>query len=135
MEGVSCHFDHVSITSVMGHQVLTLGLFTDEGFLPVNFQIVISDVKAKPLSMTLKDDRNAAAQRYDEAIGQTQGVQMARGMIHRAFRHGIQAAYHVADAWFGAKEMTRVATELGTVAVLRMKRNKLQYCVPYGKGY
>ena len=33
MEGDSSHFDHVSGRYVMGVQVLTLGLATEEGFL------------------------------------------------------------------------------------------------------
>ena len=45
MEGVSSHFDHVSHTSVMGQQVLTLGLSTEQAFLPLDSQISISKVK------------------------------------------------------------------------------------------
>ena len=97
MEGVSSHFDHVSNTSVMGHQVLTLGLSTDEGFVPLDSQIAVSDVNTKSLAGSFKDGRSAAARRYDEAIGQTK-VQMATAMISRAVRHGIKAAYLVADA-------------------------------------
>ena len=45
MEGVSSHFDHVTGRHVMGQQVLTLGLATEEAFLPVDSQIYISNVK------------------------------------------------------------------------------------------
>ena len=134
MEGVSSHFDHVSKTSVMGHQVLTLGVSCDEWFMPVDSQISISKVMVQGLAKKFKDGRSTVARRYDEAIGQTK-VQIPKGMIRRAIRHGIKAAYLAADAWFGNKEMMRAAKELNMVAVLRMKRGKLRYRVPHGKGY
>ncbi|MCU7879159.1 MAG: transposase [Candidatus Thiodiazotropha sp. (ex Lucinoma aequizonata)] len=36
MEGVSSHFDHLTGRHVMGQQVLTLGLATEEAFLPLD---------------------------------------------------------------------------------------------------
>lgn len=134
MEGVSSHFDHVSNTSVMGQQVLTLGLSTDQAFVPLDSQIAISNVKTQGLAKDFKDGRSAGAQRYDEAVGQTK-VKMATGMIRRAVRHGVRASYVVADAWFGNKDMMRAALQLGMVAILRMKRNKTKYRVPHGNGY
>jgi len=134
MEGVSSHLDHVSNTSVMGQQVLTLGLSTDQAFLPLDPQIAISNVRTQGLANDFKDGRSAGAQRYDEAVGQTK-VKMAAGMIRRAVRHGVRASYVVADAWFGNKDMMRAAMQLGMVAILRMKRNKTKYRVPHGNGY
>ena len=49
MEGVSSHFDHVAGRHVMGQQVLTLGLSTEEAFLPLDSQIYISGAKARQL--------------------------------------------------------------------------------------
>jgi hypothetical protein len=49
MQGVSSHFDHVTGRRVMGQQVLTLGLATEEAFLPLDSQIYISQVKAREL--------------------------------------------------------------------------------------
>ncbi|MFK8083374.1 MAG: transposase [Granulosicoccus sp.] len=134
MEGVSSHFDQVSNTSVMGQQVLTLGLSTDQAFVSLDSQIAISNVRTQGLAKDFKDGRSAGAQRYNEAVGQTR-VKMATGMIRRAVRHGIRASYVVADAWFGNKDMMRAAMQLGMVAILRMKRNKTKYRVPHGNGY
>lgn len=134
MEGVSSHFDHVSNSSVMGQQVLTLGLSTDQAFLPLDSQLSISKVKTQGLAKKFNDGRSVGAQRYDEAIGQTK-VQMATGMIRRAVRHGIRASYVVADAWFGNKDMMRAAIQLGMVAILRMKRGKTKYRVSHGNGF
>ena len=41
MEGVSSHYDHLTNRHVMGQQVLTLGLATDETFLPLDSQSVL----------------------------------------------------------------------------------------------
>ena len=68
MQGVSSHFDHVSHTSVMGQQVLTLGLSTEQAFLPLDSQIAISQVRTQGVEKPFKDGRSAGARRYDEAV-------------------------------------------------------------------
>ena len=132
IEAVSSHFDHVSNTHVMGQQVLALGLATDDAFLPLDSQIFVSNTKAHTLTKPYVDGRSVGAKRYQEAIGQTK-VEMAAGMMRRAVRAGIQADYVAADAWFGNKELMRVALSLDLTAILRMKRNKLKYRVRIGK--
>ncbi len=67
MEGVSSHFDHVTGRHVMGQQVLTLGLATEEAFLPLDSQIYISAVKARKLIGEYKDSRSVLGRRYGEA--------------------------------------------------------------------
>jgi hypothetical protein len=42
MPGVSSHFDHTSGRHVMGQQVLTLGLSSTEGFVPIDSELFIS---------------------------------------------------------------------------------------------
>ena len=64
MEGVSSHFDHVTGRHVMGQQVLTLGLATEEAFLPLDSQIYISGTKARTLITEHKDSRSAVGRRY-----------------------------------------------------------------------
>ena len=128
MEGVSIHFDHVSGTHVKGEQVLTLGLATDEAFLPPDSQISMSDNGAHALIGKHKDQRSVGARRYQEAMGKTK-VKMAEDMLRRAVRSGVKAAYVIADAWFDNKAMIRTALDLGMHAILRMKKNKLQYRV------
>ena len=49
MEGVSSHYDHLTNRQVMGQQVLTLGLATEEAFLPLDSQIYVSGTKAQGL--------------------------------------------------------------------------------------
>jgi hypothetical protein len=125
-EGVSWHFDHVSGTQVKGQQVLTLGLATEDAFLPVDSELFISGPKAHGLRHAYRDGRSIAAQRYQQATEQTK-LDMADGMVKRALRHGLQADYLLADAWFGTKAMIQTAVATGLCAILRMKKGQLQY--------
>ena len=126
MEGVSSHFDHVTGRHVMGQQVLTLGLATEEAFLPLDSQIYISGVKARELIAEHKDSRSALGRRYSEATLLSK-PQMAANMMKRATRCGIEADYVIADAWFGTKSMMRAALGLEMCAILRMKKSKMKY--------
>ena len=126
MEGVSSHFDHVSGKHVMGQQVLTLGLATEESFLPLDSQIYVSQVQAHELIKPYNDARSMVGKRYTEATTQSK-PEMAAGMMKRAIRSGLKADYLVADAWFGTKRMVRETRALDVHAILRMKKNKMKY--------
>lgn len=126
MEGVSSHFDHVTNRHVMGQQVLTLGLATEEAFLPMDSQVYVSQTKAQGLRRPFKDGRSVVAGRYQEATEQGK-PEMAANMMKRALRMGVEADYLVADAWFGTKPMIRTALDLGICPILRMKKNKMKY--------
>jgi hypothetical protein len=126
MPGVSSHFDHTSGRHVMGQQVLTLGLSSEEGFVPLDNELLISATKATALPQPFKEGRSRAAKRYRIARDQTK-LQMAQAMIHRAVRAGIKADYLLADAWFGHKTTIRIAEESLLTAVLRMKKDAMKY--------
>ena len=126
MEGVSSHFDHVTGRHVMGQQVLTLGLATEEAFLPLDSQIYVSQVKARELIKPYKDGRSVAGKRYSEATTQSK-PKRAADMMKRAIRRGMEADYILADAWFGTKPMIRTALELEVCAIFRMKKSKMKY--------
>ena len=133
MEDVSSHYDHTTNRHVMGQQVLTLGLASEEAFVPLDSQIYVSSKKAQTLNRRHTDRRSIGAQRYREATTRTK-PQMALGMMKRAKRCGVEADYLVADAWFGTKTMIRAAYELGVCAVLRMKKGAMKYRVSTGGG-
>lgn len=126
MEGVSSHFDHVTGRHVMGQQVLTLGLATEEAFLPLDSQIFVSQVNARELIKPYKDGRSVAGKRYSEATTQSK-PEMAANMMRRAIRNGMEADYLLADAWFGTKPMIRTALALDVCGILRMKKSKMKY--------
>ena len=83
MPGVSSHFDHTTGRSVMGQQVLTLGLSTEKGFFPLDSELFISTKKAQELSKPFKDGRSLVAKRYRTAQQQTK-PKMAEAMIKRS---------------------------------------------------
>jgi SRSO17 transposase len=126
MPGVSSHFDHTSGRHVMGQQVLTLGFSSEEGFVPLDSELFISATKAQRLHQPFRDGRSIVAKRYRIANQQTK-LQMAKAMIHRAVRAGIEADYLLADAWFGNKTTIRTAEESLLTAVLRMKKDQTKY--------
>lgn len=126
MPGISSHFDHTSGRHVMGQQILTLGLSCEEGFVPLDNELFISQTKAQGLHQPFRDGRSTVAKRYRVAQQQTK-PEMVKFMIHRALRADILADYLLADAWFGSKPMIRLSQEASLTAVLRMKKNKLKY--------
>ncbi len=126
MEGVSCHFDHTEGRHVMGQQVLTLGLATEETFLPLDSQIYISSSQAQGLNKDFSDKRSIVAKRYQEATTQTK-PELSKSMLSRAIKQGIKADYLAADAWFGTKPMIKTALSIDVTAILRMKKNKMKY--------
>ena len=126
MPGISSHFDHTSGRYMMGQQVLTLGLSCDEGFVPLDSELFISQTKAIALHEAFEDGRSIAAKRYRTAQQCTK-PEMVNAMIKRALNAGIMADYLLADAWFGTKAMIRLTQETALVPVLRMKKNNLKY--------
>lgn len=126
MPGVSSHFDHLTGRCVMGQQVLTLGLATQKQFVPLDNEIFISQTKAQPLPNDFSDGRSIAAKRYRDAQEQSK-PEMLRGMLSRALRADIHAQYFLADAWFATKPVLKLTEEHALTAIVRMKKNKMQY--------
>ena len=133
MEGVSCHFDHTQRRHIMGQQVLTLGLATDDHFLPLDSQIYVSQSRPQGLIREFDDARSVTAKRYQEATTQTK-PEMADAMLKRAARQNIQADYLAADAWFGTKATIQTAQRQDLIAILRMKKSTMKYCLVDEKG-
>ena len=111
---------------MMGQQVLTLGLSCDEGFVPLDSELFISQTKAIELHEPFEDGRSIAAKRYRTAQKCTK-PEMVSAMVKRALTAGIMADYLLADAWFGTKGMIRLTQETDLVPVLRMKKNNMKY--------
>lgn len=126
MPGISSHFDHTFGRHVMGQQVLTLGFSCEEGFVPLDSELFISQTKAIALHDAFEDGRSVVAKRYRLAP-QCSKPEMVRAMVKRALNAGIMADYLLADAWFGTKAMIRLTQETSLVPVFRMKKNKMKY--------
>ena len=128
VEGSSIHFDHTLGKSLQGHQLLQLGLAGNKGFVPVDAQIVMSEVNPidKPKEKGFADHRSSAAQDMRRARTQSKPENF-RNMLRQAIRAGWRAAYLLADAWFGCKENIALSLELGLIGIFQMKRGNLAY--------
>jgi len=126
MEAVSRHFDHLQCRTVKGQQVLTLGLATEEHFMVLDNDIYMSQKGRQGLKAAFKDGRSVAAKRYQDTE-QKSKPELLRSMVKRAVKHDIEADYFLADAWFGNKPTIRLAHEVNTVPIVRMKNNKTRY--------
>jgi len=126
MPGVSSHFDHSTGRHVLGQQVLTLGLSCAQGFAPIDSELFTGQANVQGLPTPFKDGRSIAAQRHRVALTQTK-PEMARAMIARAQRAGIDAQFLLADAWFGTKSMIAMADDALLTPIVRMKKNQMKY--------
>jgi hypothetical protein len=126
VEGTSRHFDHTQGQSVQGHQVLQLGLAGPQGFVPIEAQIIMSDVHPVDKRKPFRDQRSAAARDLRRSWEQTKQERF-RDMLRRAVRAGVRALYLLADAWFGCKENLALCLELGLMGIFQMKRGNLNY--------
>ncbi|MDQ6963016.1 MAG: transposase, partial [Mariprofundaceae bacterium] len=73
-----------------------------------------------------KDARSIVGKRFQETVSKTK-PELLVSMVKRAMTHGIEADYLLADAWFGNKSTIRLAHDVNSVPVLRMKNNKTTY--------
>lgn len=128
VEGTSCYFDHNQGRTRQGHQVLQLGLAGEQGFLPVEAQLIMGDKGRvdKPPDKPFKDQRSSAARDLRRGRDQSKH-ELFRQMVHRAVRAGFWAVYLLADAWFGCKENIAMCLEMGLIGIFQMKRGNLAY--------
>ena len=128
VQGTSSYFDHTESRTRHGHQVLQLGLATEQGFLPIEGQLVMGEKAAvvKPQDKPFKDPRSSAARDLNRAREQNKH-QLFRAMLRRALRAGFSALYLLADAWFGCKENILCCLENELIGIFQMKRGNLTY--------
>ncbi len=93
----------------MGQQVLALGLSCEDGFVPLDSELFISQTKVIALPEPFKDDRSTTAKRYQTAQQHTK-PEMVEAMVKRAIRRhsGRLPSSH---AWFGTKAIIRLSQE------------------------
>ena len=128
VEGTSCYYDHTQGRTLKGHQVLQLGLAGEQGFLPVEAQLVMGEKAAvdKPKDKPFHDQRSSSARDMRRARQGTKH-QIFRDMLQRALRAGFSAAYVLGDAWFGCKENILCCLDNKLIGLFQMKRGNLAY--------
>jgi SRSO17 transposase len=124
-EGVSRHFDHLTGRTVMGQQILTLGLATEKVFMPLDQDIFIGQ-KQVQAAQSFKDKRHCAAKRYQQSLELSKPELLAQ-QLKRALRNGFEADYLLADAWFGNRPILRIGEENDLTVLVRMKKGNTQY--------
>lgn len=130
VEGSSLHHNHNSGKTEQGHQLLELGLVGDDGFLPLDRQLYMSDKNAilKPEAKGFKDKRSASARDMKRAEEENKN-EMLRRMLKRAVSDGYEGRYLLGDSWFGNKQNIETTLDLGLHAIFQMKRGNLKYKV------
>ncbi len=126
VEGSSWHFDHTEGRSVLGQQVLEMGLVASNGYLPIDSQIYISNSKAVYREKDFDDRRSAVALDYKDACNLNKN-EMMRDMMKRALRAGIKAEYSISDSWFGNKGNIYESKKLNLTNISRMKCDAMKY--------
>ncbi len=92
MEGVSAHYDHSLGKTVIGQQVVTLGLAADDGFVPLDSDLFIRSKSVQGLNHEHRDGRSVVARRSRCAREQSKPqlvISMLKKRCAWALRHRI----------------------------------------------
>jgi hypothetical protein len=133
VSAVSSHFDHTLGKTVMGQQILEMGLATPKGYVPVDSQIYIGDQKAQSGKKMLADYRSTVGKDYSTAKYRNKN-QILRSMLKRAVNYGLGFTHVVADSWFGNKENIKAVLSEKLTGIFRMRQGRLLYYLN-GKRY
>ena len=100
IENVSYVYDHNLGHSVLGFCSVTLGLFTGQGFYPLDFAYRFGKKRhPKSPEERIGDPRSISGQMSYEAKHSTK-LELAHLMIQRALHRGITAGYVLFDSWY-----------------------------------
>ena len=100
IENVSFIHDHNLGRSVLGFCVVTLGLFTAQGFYPLDFAYCFGKKRHnKSPDENIGDPRTSSGQRSYEAKHYTK-LELALMMIRSAVSRGIVPGYVLFDSWY-----------------------------------
>jgi len=126
MEELSWVYDHSQGKTVLGYEVLTLGLVNPQGFYPLDFGYHFSKDKGKhyrPAQPT--QARSSTARRLQEA--RISKLDLSLKMLKKARAQGINAAYVLVDRWFTSPKFMQALRGLGLHALGRLKKDGTRY--------
>ena len=120
-EGVSNVWNHVIQKSILGYQLLVMGLYDGTMFLPINFSFHREKGKNKKMKFGLKPkhlkkqfnkkrDKNTAGYTRKKELDISK-IKSAVNMIKSAINNGITANYVITDSWFTCWELVKVSLE------------------------
>jgi len=127
MENLSLVYDHTQGKTVVGYEVLTLGLLTPRNFWPVDFDFRFSRTApqgagaARPLK-----PRGELARRLKDGRDLPKPG-LALKMLKAALAQGIPALCLLVDAWFTSPKFCQAVQDLGLKIIGRLKRDQTRY--------
>ena len=129
IENVSFVHDHCSGRSVLGFCVVTLGLFTGNGFYPIDFSYWFSNKRhPKSPDESIGDPRSISGRMSYEAKHCSK-LDLAIEMIKRAVSHGLRADYVLFDSWYAwpsfIDKIRQISQDLHVIC--RLKDTMTQY--------
>jgi hypothetical protein len=137
MENISYIFDHNLGHSVLGYCVVALGLFTGQGFYPIDFAYRFGKKRNKKSpEEKIGDPRSISGQRSFEAKHYTK-LELALMMIERAVSYGICPGYVLFDSWYAWPKLIygiRDLVDKSIHVICRLKNNNVHYLYE-GKEY
>ena len=129
IENISFIYDSNLRHSVLGFCIVTLGLFTEHNFYPLDFSYWFSNKRhPKSPQERIGDPRSISGQMSYEAkhLGKPE---LALKMIQRAFDHGIRAGYVLFDSWYAWPSFINAIRKIDSAmhVVCRLKDTKVLY--------
>jgi ubiquitin len=129
IENVSFIHDHNLGRSVLGFCIVLLGLFTAQGFYPIDFAYCFGKKRhGKSPEENIGDPRKSSGQRSFEAKHYTK-LQLALMMIQRSVDCGIVPGYVLFDSWYAWPVLINGIRQIKNSihVVCRLKDSNVQY--------
>ena len=129
IENVSFLYDHNLGRSVLGFCIVTLGLFTANGFYPIDFAYRFGKKRhPKSPEENIGDPRSISGQRSFEAKHCTK-LELALMMIQKAINCGIVPGYVLFDSWYAWPVLINGIREINKSihVICRLKDGNLRY--------
>ena len=129
MENVSFLWDHNLGRSILGYCIVTLGLFTSQGFYPIDFAYCYGQKRhGKSPEEKIGDPRKSSGRRSYEAKHYTK-LQLALMMIQCAANCGIVPGYVLFDSWYAWPKLINAIRQIKTSihVICRLKDSNVHY--------
>ena len=134
-EGLSWVFDHTNHKSVRGFQALVLGWSDRASILPIDFALVGGKKKVQQATPFPEVDKRTVAFKRQQELDMTK-LELAKQMLSRAKRRGIEAGAACFDTWFcWPKFVTSIVNEIGYNVVAMLKTTEKLTVTVKGKRY
>ena len=129
IENVSFIHDHNLGRSVLGFCIVTLGLFTAQGFYPLDFAYCFGKKRhSKSPEENIGDPRKSSGQRSFEAKHYSK-LELSLMMIQSAVKSGIVPGYVLFDSWYSWPKLINAIRKIkkSIHVICRLKESNVQY--------